>query len=399
MKQSPPTKILLVEDNSAYARLIKEWLKEEKNFPFELEAQERLSGAIECLAKNDIHVIVTDLRLPDGDAEETVGRLRRQAPALPLLVLTGTYRDEVLALRALRLGAQDYLVKEDLKDGKLLVRAIRYAIERKRAEEALRRAHDELEIRVKERTLELTAANQGLQRAKETAEEANRAKSQFLAKMSHELRTPLNSVIGFANVLIKNNKTAASDDAVYLEKILSNGLHLLHIINDILDIAKIEAGRMEVQMSTVSLDSLIREAASEIEVQIRNKNVRLLTEIPHPLKTIETDRGLLKQALINLVGNAIKFTDQGNITVAVKTDPQTSEPRRLEVIDTGIGIPKDKMKIIFEAFQQADSGYARHYSGSGLGLTITASFCQLLGYRLEAVSEEGRGSTFSIVLK
>ncbi len=235
--------------------------------------------------------------------------------------------------------------------------------------------------------------------AKQLAEEASQLKSEFLANMSHELRTPLNSVIGFSNVLLtKNEQVLDEKDKNYLHRILANGKHLLELINSVLDLSKIEAGRVELEKVDISLTSLITDIVTQLEGQVQDKEFQLLTELPEEIATIQADPGKLKQVIINLLSNAIKFTSEGSITISIDTDDETNRPSRISVRDTGIGIPEDRLGSVFEEFQQVDSSTARKYGGTGLGLAINKSLCELMGYELTVESEVGVGSVFSIVL-
>ncbi|HEU5210328.1 MAG TPA: CHASE3 domain-containing protein [Longimicrobiales bacterium] len=239
-------------------------------------------------------------------------------------------------------------------------------------------------------------SEEALRAARDSAEAANRTKSEFLARMSHELRTPLNSVIGFANILLRNKGgNLRPQDMVYLERINENGGHLLTLINDVLDLSKIEAGKIELEITTFSLSELIDEVLRQWDGQMP-AGLALRAEVPGGIAPIDSDRARLKQVLINLVSNAVKFTERGHVTV--KVDAEAFAPRRILVSDTGIGIEADRLGPIFEAFEQAESSTARRYGGTGLGLPISRRLCHLLGYSLEVESQVGSGTTFTIDL-
>ena len=234
--------------------------------------------------------------------------------------------------------------------------------------------------------------------AKEEAERANRSKTDFLSRASHELRTPLNSVIGFSTILLKNRQgTLGESDMSFVKRIRANGTHLLSLVNDLLDVAKVEAGRMTAELSPVLPYDLVHDVVSTLEGRVLEKGITLTADVSLDLEPLVTDAPKLKQVLINLVGNAIKFTDTGGVTVRV-VGAADGEARQIVVEDTGCGIPAADLPHIFDAFTQAESARHTTDTGTGLGLAICKSFCDLLGYALRVESTLKTGTRFIIEL-
>ena len=237
---------------------------------------------------------------------------------------------------------------------------------------------------------------QEIQDKNEQLEAANRHKSQFLANVSHELRTPLNSIIGFTRIVLRRTGGQIADlQKENLQKVLVSSEHLLNLINELLDLAKIESGRMEVYAETFQLNDVVRMATSTVEPMLKDGRVRLVTEIAPDIPPLKTDRDKLKQAVLNLLSNAAKFTEKGEIKVAAW---QENGNVKLTVSDTGIGMKKEALDYIFEEFRQADMSSTRRYGGTGLGLAIVRRFINLMGGDIAVESEIGKGSKFTITI-
>ena len=236
-----------------------------------------------------------------------------------------------------------------------------------------------------------------LKRAKEEAEQASRLKSSFLANMSHEIRTPLAAMIGYAQ-LLKSRDVNSDESQRFLDLIERNAMSLARIIDDILDLSKVEAGRLDVKKLAVSLKVVFEEVASLFEIQLSEIPVTLVIKpIPQSLKKIKTDPLRLRQILINLIGNALKFTKNGSVTVEAREIDDNN--LMIDVTDTGIGIPSDLHDHLFESFRQADNTYTRQFSGTGLGLALSRRLAKALGGDVQLVSStSGVGSTFSVTL-
>ncbi len=266
-----------------------------------------------------------------------------------------------------------------------------------------RRRREELERLVAERTAALEESNRALEESKRLAESATRAKTEFLANMSHEIRTPMTAVLGYADVLLDEvglgRGTPGSVEAA--RAIQRNGKYLLDLVNDILDISKIEAGRLHMEHITCSPMQVLAEVVSLMRVRAEAKNVPLELQYAGPIPdSIETDPLRWRQILINLVGNAIKFTETGSVRIVASLVQKPGEAAllRVEVVDTGLGLTPEQVGNLFQPFTQADSSTTRRFGGTGLGLTISKRLAAMLGGDVTVQSEYGKGSTFSVTV-
>jgi PAS domain S-box-containing protein len=277
-------------------------------------------------------------------------------------------------------------------------------IEKARLYEQLERASKELEQKVHTATAELVRHNELLRRQQIELEQASNLKSQFLANMSHEFRTPLNAILGYTSMLLQGvSGGLEATQRRSLERVDSNARHLLAIINDILDISRIEAGRMPVHRTRFELPALVSEVLAEVEPLIARSKLGIRCDLQAELPIVRSDRPKVKQILVNLLSNALKFTPEGAVTVTVRAvapGPRGARAREvwISVADTGIGISERDQERIFGDFQQVDASPTRQYGGAGLGLSICRRLAEVLGGRLMLASKVGQGSTFTLVL-
>ncbi len=272
-------------------------------------------------------------------------------------------------------------------------------IEAKHTESDLANYRNHLEEMVAERSAQILELNKALAERALEAEAATRAKSAFLANMSHEIRTPLNGILGFAHLL--QSEATSPKQAEHIDKISQEGGHLLSIINDILDLSKIESGKLVLEETDFSLDSVFGSVVSLVSESVNNKGLSLNVDTDGVPRWLRGDQTRLRQALLNFAGNAVKFTENGAITLKSQLLEDTGEELfiRFEVRDTGIGVSADKLSRLFNAFEQADSSTTRNYGGTGLGLAITRRLAQLMGGTAGAESREGQGSIFWFTVK
>ncbi|MFH1850820.1 MAG: response regulator [Candidatus Neomarinimicrobiota bacterium] len=362
--------ILLVEDNPSDARILQERLKEIRSgIQFGLTHVESLRAALEELGNSHYDIILLDLGLPDSLGLEGLPPLKQKKSSVPIVVLTGNYEDEKLAVEAVKEGAQDYLFKDQL-DSNLLSRSIQYAIERKKSEKALIEA-------------------------RERAEMADRLKSVFLGNMSHEVRTPLTAIIGYTDLML--TQIDYGIDAVkqrkYLDTIKRNSYRLKDLIDDILDISHIEADTTILNILPHSPDDLVKKAVQDIFVTAKAKELTIRENYSAPDIQISIDKLRFQQAILNILQNAVKYTDAGEITIQTSLN---KDEYSVSVSDTGIGIKEEFKPYLFAQFRQGDEGPSRKYEGAGLGLSIANRLVTLMKGRIEVESEAGKGSTFTL---
>ncbi|MDY7007073.1 MAG: ATP-binding protein [Cyanobacteriota bacterium] len=380
------SKILVVDDEPDFESLIvrnfrKKIKQKELEFIFARDGVE----ALEILSEElNIDIVLTDINMPLMDGLTLLDNLQEKYPEIKAVIISA-YDDMEKIRSAMNRGAFDFLTKPiDFED---------------------------LEITIK-KTLENVRQlkeNKRLKQEKDEAQAANRAKSIFLANMSHELRTPLNAIIGYSEILLEDARDLGYEDFVHdLDNIHTAGRHLLTIINDILDLSKIEAGKMDIHLESFKIMALIENVVATIQPLIEQNSNTLEIICEDNQELIVADPNKMRQVILNLLSNAAKFTENGNISLKVQIinndedcNIQNEEltPKKmliLSVADTGIGISKNQMNVLFQPFTQADNSTTRKYGGTGLGLAISRHFCKMMGGDIGVVSEVNKGSIFTV---
>ncbi|UTF59770.1 response regulator [Gilvimarinus sp. DA14] len=364
-------KLLIVDDDEDDFMLARDLLDEITTGPYQLDWADSYEAGREMLAQNRHDLCLMDYKLGARDGIELLSEAQGLGYSGPIILLTGMHQGEV-DMQALQAGAVDYLVKDRLS-AEQLARSIRYALARREME------HERVE-RLK-------------------AEAENRSKSEFLAHLSHELRTPLSAILGFTELLINTNKD--EDSLGHLRVVHRNGKHLLGLLNDILDLSKIEAGKLELEIQPVYLSSFLTDIYFLMHGAAVDKSLKLQLDAPQPLPyQIHTDPTRLRQVLLNLLGNAIKFTDFGSVSMEVVPVVQGGkEQLRFLVRDSGIGIRQEALQDIFQPFVQTHgSSYAEPRAGTGLGLAISQQLVERLGGAIKVDSVPGEGSCFEFTI-
>jgi len=363
-------RILLVEDNPGDADLVRESLADARNLPVRLKHCSTLAPALELLKQESQDIVLLDLSLPDSSGLGTVLRVREVQPLAPIIVLTGL-DDDALAVETVRQGAQDYLVKGQI-NSILLVRAIRYAIERKRTE-----------VELKKKNAELQALNE--------------EKNSFVGMAAHDLRNPLAVLLNYSEFLLDGCVgTLTPEETRVVATMRKTSKFMLSLINDLLDVSKIESGKVKLELAPVNLKELVSENVALNQVLAAKKGIQVKFECPQDIPSMVLDALKIEQVLNNLITNAVKFSGPG--TVAVVELERNNGNVRLAVRDQGQGIPAEELGRLFEPFSRTSVKPTSGEKSTGLGLFIARRIIEAHHGTIKVESEVGKGATFTVTL-
>lgn len=384
--------ILVVDDIAANRNLLGATLEPRG---YEVLLASNGLGALKAARRTRPNLILMDVNMPEMDGYEACRQLK-ESPGLaeiPVIFITANDDPESL-VKGFRAGGVDYITKP-FKDEEVLMRVETHvklhmlARELESSNRSLAIKNEDLEKEVKRR-----------QEAERKANEANEAKSRFLSFISHEMRSPLNAVIGFSEELIETlNNDALAQCREDASRIRGASGHLLDLINNLLDLSRIEAGKMPLNLDELALVPFIQELGKDVEPLVRRNNNKLVFRFNDEIGKVRTDIAKLRQVLLNLISNAGKFTKNGTIAVSLQSCADGANPDfEMTVADTGIGMTSAQMERLFQPYQQATDTTAQQYGGTGLGLAISRQFCRLMGGDLTVRSDPGKGSIFTVRL-
>ena len=395
-KQDEKLNILIVDDSNADQMALRKALKS-IDFTVDISEVKDADSALDQIASDQYSCIFLDYNLPSKNGLELTKEIRDQGIQVPILVLM-RQGDEQAAVELMKAGASDYFPKSKLS-ADAIARLIRSAISMYKAQKIVDATNADLHKKnrlIGNQNKELAQQRRYIYQQNLKLQEVSKLKSEFIATISHELRTPLNAIIGFSQILIGKGKGTLNKTQIdMMGRILANGRNLLELINDILAISKLETSQPELEPTSFDIAELVTTTVEEIKPLAVQKSLAVHTDIDLPNPIVVNDTARVRQILIHLLSNAIKFTNQGSISIQL-TPIQESDSIQLAVTDTGCGISEAEQLHIFDPFHQADQKVNRKHSGTGLGLAITYSLVKMMQGNIVVNSKVNKGSTFVI---